>query len=288
MPLGLNAYQWVLTALEISFLVGGGIVWWQWLKIQSVPILPRWRISAVGFVFAAAIVLVGMGVGTAFGALIAKALAFWIEDASGFDVFIHNAGMHLGILPAIAIAVRASRMLEQSEDQTLDASSSAPTSPALAALPLHRRVWWGFCAFLGTFVLVSITGVLWQRLLHGLGISAADQELVGILGNTRDPLKIILMALVAVVLAPITEELVFRAGLFRFLRDRVPGWTAHVVTAAAFAALHGTVSVTLPLFVFGLVFSFVYERTGRIEITMIAHGLFNLNTIVCVLADLQF
>jgi membrane protease YdiL (CAAX protease family) len=33
----------------------------------------------------------------------------------------------------------------------------------------------------------------------------------------------------------------------------------------------------------GIIFSLAYERTGRIGTTIIAHGLFNLNTIILIL-----
>jgi hypothetical protein len=35
-----------------------------------------------------------------------------------------------------------------------------------------------------------------------------------------------------------------------------------------------------------MILSVVYERTGDIRITMIAHGLFNLNTAVLILAGI--
>jgi membrane protease YdiL (CAAX protease family) len=33
-----------------------------------------------------------------------------------------------------------------------------------------------------------------------------------------------------------------------------------------------------------VIFSLAYERTGRIAVPIIAHGLFNLNTIILILA----
>ena len=43
----------------------------------------------------------------------------------------------------------------------------------------------------------------------------------------------------------------------------------------------------MPLFVLGVVFSLAYERTGRILVTVIAHGLFNLNTIIVLLSGIN-
>ena len=38
--------------------------------------------------------------------------------------------------------------------------------------------------------------------------------------------------------------------------------------------------------VLGIIFSLAYERTGRITVPIIAHGLFNLNTIVLILSGI--
>jgi len=102
--------------------------------------------------------------------------------------------------------------------------------------------------------------------------------------------EITLMIVLATVLAPITEELLFRATLFRFLRTRAPRWIALFVPGTIFAALHvnwtnldGLASL-LPLVTLAVVFSIAYERTGRIGTAMIAHGLFNLHTVVLLLS----
>jgi membrane protease YdiL (CAAX protease family) len=98
---------------------------------------------------------------------------------------------------------------------------------------------------------------------------------------------------VATVIVPFSEEILFRAGLFRYFRTRAPRWLSIVLTSALFGALHvswgdhmaGLPSL-LPLFVLAIVFCLAYERTGRIGTTIVAHALFNLNTFVLVLAGI--
>ena len=98
------------------------------------------------------------------------------------------------------------------------------------------------------------------------------------------------MIVLAVVVAPLTEELVFRAGLFRFLRGRVPRWLALVGPSLVFAMLHvdwstlqGLASLA-PLVVLAVVFSLAYERTGHIGTPIVAHACFTLNTIFVILS----
>jgi membrane protease YdiL (CAAX protease family) len=42
-----------------------------------------------------------------------------------------------------------------------------------------------------------------------------------------------------------------------------------------------------PLIALGAIFSIAYERTGRIGTTIVAHALFNLNTVFLVLAGIN-
>jgi membrane protease YdiL (CAAX protease family) len=111
--------------------------------------------------------------------------------------------------------------------------------------------------------------------------------------NAKSPWLLIVMITLAVVIAPLNEELVFRAGLFRFLRTRIPRWLALLLPALTFAVLHvnwhtlqGLASLA-PLVMLAIVFSLAYERTGRIGTSIVAHACFNLNTILVIFSGLN-
>jgi membrane protease YdiL (CAAX protease family) len=87
-----------------------------------------------------------------------------------------------------------------------------------------------------------------------------------------------------VVVAPLGEELLFRAGLFRISRRYLPRWAALLLSALAFASLHLSTVHFVPLTVLGVVFGIAYERSGSLLVPVIAHGLFNLNSILLILA----
>jgi hypothetical protein len=92
---------------------------------------------------------------------------------------------------------------------------------------------------------------------------------------------------VAILVAPISEELLFRAGIFRYVRTRLPRWLALLLPALLFALLHLDVGSFVPLVTLAVIFSLAYERTGNIGTTMVAHALFNLNAAVLVLAGVD-
>lgn len=142
-----------------------------------------------------------------------------------------------------------------------------------------------------TFLItVSVVfGVLqiWQRLLSALGIPAPSQDLVGIFAEVDSPVLLTVMLVFAVVVAPLAEEFIFRAGIFRYLRSRTPRAVAVLVPAVVFAAMHGNVGSFGPLVALAVIFSLVYERTGKISVTILAHALFNLNTLLVIFSGLN-
>lgn len=91
----------------------------------------------------------------------------------------------------------------------------------------------------------------------------------------------------AVILAPLYEELVFR-GVMQTCLVRLFGesrWAAVCYAAAMFAVTHAWVvpwQNLFPLFALGLVFGYVYERTGSLLTAVLAHAGFNAANIALV------
>jgi len=135
-------------------------------------------------------------------------------------------------------------------------------------------------------VLVTV-GLLWTLLLQLVGLPAERQELIGLFAGARSPLLLGSLVALASIVAPITEELVFRAGLFRYARTRLPRWAALLLPAVIFGAVHGNLASFAQLVTLGVIFSLAYERTGNIAVPMLAHALFNLNTIALILSGIE-
>lgn len=156
--------------------------------------------------------------------------------------------------------------------------------PAPARLPWGKVLQYGAGTFLVVLPVIAATALLWQYLMKLFGVYLEEQDLIGIFANTKSPFLLVLMIVLATVVAPVTEELIFRGGLFRYARTRAPRWVALLAPALLFACLHANLASFAPLAALGIIFSLAYERTGSIAVPMIAHGLFNLNTIVLILA----
>jgi hypothetical protein len=84
-----------------------------------------------------------------------------------------------------------------------------------------------------------------------------------------------MFVLVAVVMAPIFEEILFRGFLFRGLANSL-GWVwAAAVSAAVFGAAHLQLDVFVPLAALGFVLAWAYHRTGSLWTNITMHALFN-------------
>lgn len=83
--------------------------------------------------------------------------------------------------------------------------------------------------------------------------------------------------IVAILLAPVFEEFIFRAWLLERLTRVMRDWMALLVSTGAFAAIHFPSSAFewLNLFLVGLVFGLLWLRTRSLIAVAVAHALFN-------------
>lgn len=84
--------------------------------------------------------------------------------------------------------------------------------------------------------------------------------------------------LIALVAAPVGEELLMRGIVYRQLRRslRMSTGTSAVISAGVFAALHGNLLQIGAVLLLGVFLALAYEATGNILVPIVLHGLFNL------------
>jgi membrane protease YdiL (CAAX protease family) len=114
--------------------------------------------------------------------------------------------------------------------------------------------------------------------MESLGVEST-QETVKLLQTATNPVVISLMAVAAVLVAPICEEIVFRGYLFPFAKKYTGTWVAAICSGLIFAAAHGSLAALLPLFIFGVVLAMLYEKTGSIWAPIAVHFCFNGATV---------
>jgi membrane protease YdiL (CAAX protease family) len=269
----------VLTAvaIELGLLFAGCILLWRHV-LASTPrtaareraaAMPAWTLKVTDFFLFCFCVLAGGVLGQGLSVTFLSP-----SDASvALSIVVHGGSFHLGMLVGVLgfFGFMGQRL-----------AAIFPASPALALLAR------GAATFLIALPVLGGIGFAWQALMDVVGVELVPQDLVGIFAGTKSPLLLGSMIALAVVVAPVTEELIFRAGMFRYLRTRLPRWAALLLPSLLFASLHGNLASFAPLAALGVIFSLAYERTGSIAVPMIGHALFNLNTIALILAGVNF
>jgi membrane protease YdiL (CAAX protease family) len=105
-----------------------------------------------------------------------------------------------------------------------------------------------------------------------------DESGVDELGEDA-PLAGLAVGLAVIVVAPVAEELFFRAFFYRALRSRLRVWSASLIDGLVFAAMHfqgPDSAVILPVIaVVGVGLCLVYERTGSLFAVIAVHAAFN-------------
>ena len=134
----------------------------------------------------------------------------------------------------------------------------AGLSLLLAALPL---------VFLGTLL------VQWL-----LGEEPEPQEVVKYFSRAAEHSqwgRVVLAATLGVLVAPATEEFLFRGYFYGVLRRYLGVLPALILTSALFALIHLSLPSFLPLFVLAGCLTLAYEATGSLWTPMLMHSLFN-------------
>ncbi len=104
---------------------------------------------------------------------------------------------------------------------------------------------------------------------------------------TQTTLSAVAVVLLVVIVAPITEETLFRGLFFGALRKRAPFWVAAGGSGLLFGSVHlgaGDVAVAGLLAVFGVILAWLYERTGSLGPPIALHMVNNTIAVVPLLS----
>lgn len=285
MPLA--PHQIALLVFEIALLAGGA---WLLARVFGLPEirerllartrLPHWELSGPEVTLLAVSILLLGSVGQAAGHQFFSGLIKDSPQRAGLEVVVYGLGFHGVALLGWPIFWLARRALFN------DYGAPPPAVSPGYREPLPKVIVHAGSALLFALPLLAFASFGWNQILRAAGISAEPQDVLAVFNSVQSPVLLAAMLFVACVLAPINEELLFRGAIFRFCRQRFGRGAALVVSGALFGVLHGNWAGFVPLALLGAVLALAYERTGDIRVSILAHGLFNLNTLAVVLSGL--
>lgn len=169
----------------------------------------------------------------------------------------------LCLLAAAGLYARFGRLLDGDAGETpalVPAAARPGPGRAAGVTLLHVAL-----AILGSYVIGVVMALF--------GVPIVEQETI--LEITRDGLglrpELVLLAVSALIAAPIAEELLLRGVFFRRLWHRLGPEAAYLASAIAFAAIHGNPKGVLVYLWLGLIFARAYAKTGRIGCAIATH-----------------
>ena len=163
---------------------------------------------------------------------------------------------------------------------------------AMVLPPTKDRLWRDVLfGAIGGLILVPTVGLI------SVGVAALFRGAVGHdvtvpeqVAPGLSPLAKGLLIVLAVVVAPITEELFYRGVLFRTVRDRHGFWAAGLASALPFGLVHYVPSPAADVLVLqitmiftGLGLAWIYERRGTLFAPIAAHMAFNVVGLVTII-----
>ncbi|MFG0306727.1 MAG: CPBP family intramembrane glutamic endopeptidase [Phycisphaerales bacterium JB040] len=170
------------------------------------------------------------------------------------------------------------------------------TAGAPGPVGVLKEIGFGFLAYLAAIpvfvagIIVTLVLLFASELLRGPGdgpVEPPSNPIVDMVAS-GDWLVIALLAVMATIWAPITEELVFRGALYRHVRARLHWTLAALLTTCLFAFMHGYPFIMMtPLLALGVMFAIMREIRGSVIAAITAHFIHNATLITVMVVVIR-
>jgi uncharacterized protein len=108
-----------------------------------------------------------------------------------------------------------------------------------------------------------------------LGEGSSKQQIIEMFTGSGTLQQRVLIIVLAITIAPLTEEFIFRFFLYGVLKRYFGRGPGLFLNSLVFAAVHVHLPSLGPLFILGGCFTLAYEWSGSILVSMTMHALFN-------------
>jgi membrane protease YdiL (CAAX protease family) len=134
---------------------------------------------------------------------------------------------------------------------------------------------WILAALLATAVAIPLSSLITIIVLIASGMPLENPQLDFLLpGDIAGP-QILAMILMAGIIAPIAEEIVFRGVLYRFIRDRWGILWGVVLSSLIFAIVHADLAVGTTALLLGFILAVFYEYSHSLWTAVLIHAVNN-------------
>src|SRR5262249_29863760 len=137
----------------------------------------------------------------------------------------------------------------------------------------------------GVILLLALLPLVWfvagtsEVICEKLRLPVEPQDMAQLFLGSNSLSTRVAIAVMAIVAAPLFEELFFRGLTYPPLKQKLGVVPAVLLTSLAFAGIHFHALSFLPLTALAIGFTLAYEVTGNLAVPVVIHSLFNLMTI---------
>jgi membrane protease YdiL (CAAX protease family) len=149
----------------------------------------------------------------------------------------------------------------------------------LSKIGFWRTLLTGGILLFASYPLIFIADLATRRFLGG---ETSRQGIVELFNDSQTIQQRVLIIVLAVAIAPLVEEFVFRFFLYGVVRRYLGRTVGLAANSLLFAAVHAHVPSAAPLFVLGACFTIAFEWSGSILVPMAMHALFNSLTLTAL------
>lgn len=125
----------------------------------------------------------------------------------------------------------------------------------------------------GVLLLILITALGWP--INYLKPDLEPQYYEEMLRSVSSSLQFTLIFIAGVILAPLSEELFYRGMIYPVFRARMGKFWGAILAGLVFGLAHWDVWRAIPLAIGGAVLCYIYEKSGSIFVSALAHGTWN-------------
>ncbi|MEM1222526.1 MAG: type II CAAX endopeptidase family protein [Verrucomicrobiota bacterium] len=278
MAVELDLFAILVSLILLAFVCASGFLWYLHFRYAEARILPEdqvptWPIGWVNF----GIFMCTLFVAVAFVPLLGS---FFIRDAieaadGELTPFIAIYGVLLSQLPMLGVFYGLRRLYPGQYAGQLSANT----------LSLGEAIWKTIPLFIKLLPLVWIAGMFWSSLVAVLERSGIigeqqPQELVELFKSGGSFAEILILFVLAVFLAPLVEEIIFRGCIYRFLKSKAARLPAQIFSATLFGLMHQNLLALFPLIIVGIILARIYEKSGSIFVPICFHACFNAFSLI--------
>jgi len=193
---------------------------------------------------------------------------------NGFGIPKENAFLHVKLIGSILTTIIILFLLKPDIKRGVSKD----------ALPFKKSIKWVILGFFMVLVAQIIAGLIETYIFSIGAVSERTQSKTDIL-DSLSLIMLLINLVTTIIFAPLFEEIMCRKIIFGTLYTKTNFFIASLVSSIAFAVPHMDFKHLLSYIATGFVLSFIYVKTKRIIVPIIAHS--SINAFVFLGALLQ-